>query len=430
MSVRQAPRAQTRQPEEFWEPVPTAAGGGARLAQVLAAGERRADATGTKAAERWQAAGNKVKMAAKMTPPAAPAAKPPSWLEKMGAKVQENAVAYRDQKAADFKKWKQDWKDEADALKDLRESTVLAAKALQKFGRKSAYYEVADEAFEKYKTYRQLYWLKTREGKAHAEVPLSDAVLKELYRKYEREVYWNETRNKYKDPMGVPETIACGFDDDDALLAAEMEAAGTALCCEEEDADVGCGWDAVRRMRYPCAMVFTMIGADGVTRLYCASTKPPSAYDNASQLHSLSHFSSELHEMLEEIAGMWPNAPSYTNYVLVPAGQSEPEPEPKPPTQLRIPISELEGEGGAEKLTAHVMNWLKQLNVKVNEDKKTNEGVDAVTTRRGAVGVPINAGRMRKFKDTADADRVARQLQAAFRARRAARAQARVGADQ
>ena len=659
MSVRAAPRAQPVAFQAAGPPPPT----GARLAEVLAAGERHADATGTNDGDRWKAAGNAAKMAAKMTAPTAPAAKPKSWLERkkdemmkgaseMGAKMQENAKAYGEQKAKDVKAWNDNRMDDAAALKDLREQTALAVQLRKKFGPDGpSYKEAASKAKTAYKNYRETYWMQTREGKYAA--PLDKACLKAAYEKYEREVSYNDTRSKLTDPRGVPETISAGFDDDGELLAAEMEAAGTALCCEEEEEDdvagmlykflnpgfggadlsgplkelavlvrawkakeakegadaaknsdeyvkalgkykdiwrmtygkdtengerlldewyrkrarrlnwkgyspmsidapygfqsegyddeldaadvdtgeamyngflptyvrragyflsparqkkhdeivrellelrekyragehqhykriktllwnyrdlhylpqpkdghpsvdtpdtraksflnpygwieagfepgidqeeVGCGWSAARGMQYPCAMVFTMIGADGVTRLYCASGKPPSAYDNASQLRPLSSFNSELREMLEELSGMWPGSPRYTNYVLVPAGQSEPEPEPKPTTKLRIPISELETPDGAAKLTQYVMDWLKQMNVKINEDEKTNTELNGVTTRRGAVGVPINAGRRSRFKDTADATRVAKQLQAAFRARRNARAREGAGA--
>lgn len=571
MSVRQAPpRApllqQRQRPEVFWEPAPNVEGGEARLAAVLAAGRRHAEATGGPGdgMKNLQNAANKV-MAAQKLAKAAPKTEPVQPVQPKGflqrqaekagkaiaenatkagdaakAKAREAAVAAQKSASAYIEEKKQDiikankWREaDANALKDLRKKTARAAAVLREEGsdeqKKKAYEPLAELALEAYRHYRKTYWAKTREGIQHANVNITDDVLKALYKKYEREVAYNDTRGWVADPRGAPETISCGFDDDDALLAAEMEAAGTALCCDEDEDDtgdalvngflpawmrrmglddkrkqthdeivnellalkkqykadkksvnledvksllsryrrlhnlprvsnqhgntddaniraqsflnpfgtirsgfepgidqeeVGCGWSAMRGMQYPCAMVFTMIGHDGVTRLYCASGKPPSAYDNASQLRPLSDFNSELREMLEELSGMWPGSPSYTNYVLVPAGQSEPEPEPEPATttQLRIPISELEGEGGAEKLTEYVMNWLKQMNVKINEDKTTNTELNKVTTRRGAVGVPINAGRGSRFRDTEDTNRVARQLQAAFRARRDRRA--------
>ena len=550
MSVRDAPRGQPDYAAAFraaGPPPPT----GARLAEVLAAGERHADATAAPGdgVKNWRKYGSAAMLAAaagERERAAKAAAAPPKVAEKKWyEKAKDAAGEYAGAKKKEFDSWRADEATRKQALNELRSSALSAGYVRRALGEGDCYRDAAAKARHLYFEYRTAYILgemKVKEAKKNTLKEDSDA-LKELYEKYEAAVIRNTDptdEEKAKKPFGgYNETVSCGFDDDDALLAAEMEAAGTALCCDA-DADVdtgdalyngflptpvrragymldpyrrgqhdnivrellelkeryqagehevydrvktllrnyrnlhylpqpkdqhpstdtqdtraksflnpfgwieagfepgidqeevGCGWSAIRGMQYPCAMVFTMIGADGVTRLYCASGKPPSAYDNASQLRPLSNFNSELREMLDEIAGMWPGAPRYTNYVLVPAGQSEPEPEPEPEpsmtTQLRIPISELEGEGGAEKLTGYVMNWLKQMNVKINDDETTNTELNDVTTRRGAVGVPINAGRARKFKDTEDVTRVARQLQAAFRARRDARTRASAGA--
>jgi hypothetical protein len=583
MSIRQAPpRApqlqQRQRPEEFWEPVPTAAGGGggARLAAVLAAGERHADATGTKAGDRWKAAGNAARMAA-MSAPTAPDAAPTveskvaekKWYEK----AKDAAGEYAGEKKKEFDKWRADEATRKKELNELRSSALSAGYVRRALGGEGdCYNEAAKKARNLYHAYRQKYIVSEMKVKdAESKTFEADSKeLKKLYEQYEAAVIKNTNptdEDKKNRPMrGYNETIARGFEDGGALLAAEMEAAGTALCCDEdeddtggyslkalfmpsgndgasnaasgkaaakkasmkalieeakkykggdvsdellrrfkaaykaikgselndntvdqaqakaafqkwfssrvwriknmksyynvatidaaygfeaevdedevqaglealmslseEDVETGCGWDAMRGMTYPCGMVFAMVGADGATRLYCASGRPPSDYDNASGLKPLSHISSELHEMLEKIAHMWPSAPRYTNYVLVPQGQSEPAPapapEPEPPTttRLKIPISDLEAPGGAEKLTQYVMDWLKKLNVKVNEDDKTNAQLDGVAEGRAAAA-PYNLGKggfapryeqrvARRYRDKL------RQLAAATRAKRAA----------
>jgi len=587
MSVRDAPRG-SHHAAAFRAsgPPPT----GARLAAVLAAGERHADATAAPGdgARNWRKLGRAAMMAkndnkggsgggsggapslsqakideetARITgrrrnsePAPAPAAKPKSWLgamvddvgakvqkgaSEMGAKAQANAKAYTDRKKEEIKDWNKWREDDAKALKDLRKKTARAAEVRQEEGnleQKAAAYEpLAKLAMEAYGKYRKTYWEKTREGRQHADVPITDDVLKALYEKYEREVAYNDTRSKFTDPRGAPETISCGFDDDDALLAAEMEAAGTALCCEEGEGDetsgvmsmvkglrlksnedktahanimatlkdaraqykakghgnefkdgaidkavtalgqyrrlhglkaakddddararaikylssmtgwisesfepgidqeeIGCGWDAMRGMQYPCGMVFAMVGADGVTRLYCASGRPPTDYDNSRGLEPLSHVSAELRKMLEDIAGMWPSAPPYSRYVLVPQGQSEPAPAPAPEpsttTEVRIPISDLEAPGGAAKLTQYVMDWLKKLNVKINEDDKTNTELNGVAAGRAAAA-PYNLGKG-GFKATVNAQRVARNYRDKLRQLAAAKKAQRLGVAQ